>query len=387
MKTDRKHIKIIVAIFAASAMMASCNTLVPLLARIRESFPEQSVSQVQMVFTLTSLVAVPTMLVSSALTRAFSKKALTAVSLLFMFVGGMIPVFVSETFWVLYVAAALIGVGMGVLNVMSSALVSDHFKGLDKGRVMGVQSIALSCGSALMSWLSGEIAKTAHWSRAMLVFLIALPLLVVFLLFMPADSRTPIQPSGKAVYNRRLIFFVILTLFWGLLYTSFQTNVAMFIEETGYGDTAFAGVVSAVFMVIGIPCGLLMGPMIKATKSKLLPLAILSAAAGMLCAAFARGPVPIFIGSLLVGVAFGTYGPASNTAAATMVPAEAAAAGIALMKAVGHFGRFFSPKVLNAVSELFGGGFRKVFLVGGVGLAILGAVFLIFNPVKDEDLL
>ncbi len=387
MKTDRKHIKIIVAIFAASAMMASCNTLVPLLAKIRESFPEQSVSRVQMVFTLTSLVAVPTMLVSSALTRAFSKKALTAVSLLFMFVGGMIPVFVSETFWVLYVAAALIGIGMGILNVMSSALVSDHFKGLDKGRVMGVQSIALSCGSALMSWLSGEIAKAAHWSRAMLVFLIALPLLVVFLLFMPADSRTPIQPSGKAVYNRRLIFFVILTLFWGLLYTSFQTNVAMFIEETGYGDTAFAGVVSAVFMVIGIPCGLLMGPMIKATKSRLLPLAILSAAAGMLCAAFAKGPVPIFVGSLLVGIAFGTYGPASNTAAATMVPAEAAAAGIALMKAVGHFGRFFSPKVLNAVSELFGGGFRKVFLVGGVGLAILGAVFLIFNPVKDEDLL
>ena len=387
MKTDRKHIKIIVAIFAASAMMASCNTLVPLLAKIRESFPEQSVSQVQMVFTLTSLVAVPTMLVSSALTRAFSKKALTAVSLLFMLVGGMIPVFVNETFWVLYVAAALIGVGMGILNVMSSALVSDHFKGLDKGRVMGIQSIALSCGSALMSWLSGEIAKTAHWSRAMLVFLIAIPLLLVFLLFMPADSRTPIQPSGKAVYNRRLIFFVILTLFWGLLYTSFQTNVAMFIEETGYGDTAFAGVVSAVFMVIGIPCGLLMGPMIKLTKNKLLPLAILSAAAGMLCAAFAKGPVPIFIGSLLVGIAFGTYGPASNTAAATMVPAEAAAAGIALMKAVGHFGRFFSPKVLNAVSELFGGGFRKVFLVGGVGLAILGAVFLIFNPVKDEDLL
>ncbi len=387
MKTDRSHIKIIVAIFAASAMMASCNTLVPLLAKIRESFPEQSVSRVQMVFTLTSLVAVPTMLVSSALTRAFSKKSLTVVSLLFMFVGGMIPVFVNETFWVLYAAAALIGIGMGILNVMSSALVSDHFKGLDKGRVMGIQSIALSVGSALMSWLSGEIAKTAHWSRAMLVFLISLPLLLVFLLFMPADSRTPIQPSGKAVYNRRLIFFVVLTLFWGLLYTSFQTNVAMFIEETGYGDTAFAGVVSAVFMVIGIPCGLLMGPMIKLTKNKLLPLAILSAAAGMLCAAFAKGPVPIFIGSLLVGVAFGTYGPASNTAAATMVPAEAAAAGIALMKAVGHFGRFFSPKVLNAVSELFGGGFRKVFLVGGVGLAILGVVFLIFNPVKDEDLL
>ena len=54
MKTDRSNIKIIVAIFAASAMMASCNTLVPLLAKIRESFPDQSVSRVQMVFTLTS---------------------------------------------------------------------------------------------------------------------------------------------------------------------------------------------------------------------------------------------------------------------------------------------------------------------------------------------
>ena len=77
MKTDRSNIKIIVAIFAASAMMASCNTLVPLLAKIRESFPDQSVSRVQMVFTLTSLVAVPTMLISSPATRVFSKKTLT----------------------------------------------------------------------------------------------------------------------------------------------------------------------------------------------------------------------------------------------------------------------------------------------------------------------
>ena len=384
---DRSRMKIIVAVFAASAMMASCNTLVPLLARIQASFPEQSVSRVQMVFTLTSLVAVPTMLLSGVVTRFFSKKALTAVSLIVMFIGGMLPVFVHETFWVLYLAAALIGVGMGILNVMSSALVSDHFQGLDKGRVMGVQSIALSVGSALMSILSGNIAKVAHWSRAMLVFLIAVPLLIVFLCLMPADAPTPRQPSGKRVYNRRLLFFVLLTLFWGMLYTSFQTNVAMFIEETGYGDTAFAGVVSAVFMVIGIPCGMLMGPMIKATRSKLLPLAVLCAGAGMLCAAFAQGPAPVFIGSLLVGIAFGTYGPASNTAAATMVPAESAAAGIALMKAVGHLGRFLSPHALNALSGLFGGGFRRVFLVGGVGLLLLGVVFLIFNPVQDKDLL
>ncbi len=387
MKYDRAHIRIIVAIFAASAMMASCNTFVPLLARIQASFPEQSVSRVQMVFTLTSLIAVPTMLLSGAATRFFSKKLLTVVSLVFMFVGGMIPVFCYETFWLLYLSAGLIGVGMGILNVMSSALVSDHFQGLDKGRVMGIQSIALSVGSALMSILSGEIAKVAHWSRAFLVFLIAVPLLIVFLCLMPLDSRTPIQPSAKQIYNRRLLLFVLLTLFWGLLYTGFQTNVAMFIEETGYGDTGFAGAVSAVFMVIGIPCGMLMGPMIKATRNKLLPLAVLCAGVGMLCAAFARGPVPIFIGALLVGIAFGTYGPASNTAAATMVPAESAAAGIALMKAIGHLGRFLSPHALNALSSVFGGGFRRAFLVGGVGLLVLGVIFLLFNPVHQEDLL
>ena len=387
MKKDRSLIKIIVAIFAASAMMASCNTFVPLLAQIQASFPEKSASTVQMVYTLTSLVAVPTMLISGYLTRCFSKKSLTTASLVILFVGGMIPVFFFRSFWLLYVSAALIGVGMGILNVMSSALVSDHFQGINKGRVMGIQSIALSVGSALMSKFSGEIAKVASWNRAFLVFLIGLPLLLVFLCFMPADGRTPVQPSAKRVYNRRLLFFVLLTLFWGMLYTSFQTNVAMFIEETGYGDTGFAGSVSAVFMVIGIPCGMLMGPMIKATRNKLLPLAILSGGAGMLCAAFARGPVPIFIGSLLVGIAFGTYGPASNTAAATMVPAESAAAGIALMKAVGHLGRFFSPIALNALSSLLGGGTRNVFLSGGIGLVVLGVIFLIFNPVQEKDLL
>ncbi len=387
MKETSSRAKVIVGVLAASATLASFNCLMPLLAEIQASFPEQSVSRVQMVYTLISLVAVPVMLLSGSATRVLSKKTLISIGLIALLIGGVLPVFVHGAFWVLYLSSLLIGAGTGAMNVISSALISDHFHGIDKGRVMGLQSIALSLAAALLSMLSGEIAKVSHWSRSYLLFLIAAPILVVFLCFMPADERTPVQPPARQVYNRSLLVMVALTFFWNLLYTSFQTNVAMFIAETGYGDTAFSGLVSAVFMLVGIPCGLFIGAMIKLMRSRILAVSVLVAGAGMLCTAFSAGPALVLIGSLLVGAAFGTYGPAAITAAATMVPTESAAAGIAIANSFGQLGRFLSPHALNALSGVFGGGFRMVFLVGGVGLLILGVVYLILNPVRDEDLL
>ncbi len=387
MKETSSRAKIIAGILAASSLLASFNCLMPLLAEIQASFPEQSVSKVQMVYTLISLVAVPAMLLSGSATRFLSKKALISIGLCGLLIGGMIPLFIHGQFWALYLSSVLIGAGSGIMNVISSALISDHFHGIDKGRVMGLQSIALSLAAALLSMLSGEIAEATHWSRSYLLFLIAAPALAVFLCFMPADARTPAQPSAKQVYSRRLLIMVALTFLWNLLYTSFQTNIAMFIAETGYGDTAFSGLVSAVFMLIGIPCGLFIGAMIRLLRRRILAVSVLLAGVGMLCTAFSAGPVPVFIGSLLVGAAFGTYGPAAITAAATMVPPESAAAGIAIANAFGQLGRFLSPHALNALSGVFGGGFRMVFLVGGVGLLLLGVVYLLVNPVKNEDLI
>ena len=117
MKKTASRAKVIVGILAASATLASFNCLMPLLAEIQASFPEQSVSRVQMVYTLISLVAVPVMLLYGSATRVLSKKTLISIGLIALLVGGVLPVFVHGAFWVLYLSSLLIGAGTSLFAI------------------------------------------------------------------------------------------------------------------------------------------------------------------------------------------------------------------------------------------------------------------------------
>lgn len=378
---------ILIAILCMSAVMNAFMAVSPILAEVGKSFPDAGSSQVQMVYTIGSLVALPIMLVAGRLANYMPKKYLAMIGMVVMMAGGMLPQVMHEALWQLYLASGVIGFGMAFINIISSTLISDHFTGLSKGTVMGYQSAAVSIGGALTSYASGLIAANDTWIHSYLVYLIILPTFLVVLFLLPKDKVIPPKEAavgGKTIHGR-LIFFAILGFFCSVFVNYFNSNIAMFLDKTGLGDAAVSGTVGSIFMLIGIPAGLLLGTVIKKLRRNTVGIMALCIAGGMACVAFAQSLVLVYVGAFLVGLGFAIRNPAAITFAANMVPAASAGLGIALLNSFGQVGNFLSPLIINAVAGVLGGNVRTTFIVCACGLLVLGIVYLVFNPVKPEE--
>lgn len=378
---------ILIAILCMSAVMNAFMAVSPILAEVGKSFPDAGSSQVQMVYTIGSLVALPIMLVAGRLANYMPKKYLAMIGMVVMMAGGMLPQVMHEALWQLYLASGVIGFGMAFINIISSTLISDHFTGLSKGTVMGYQSAAVSIGGALTSYVSGLIAANDTWIHSYLVYLIILPTFLVVLFLLPKDKVIPPKEAavgGKPIHGR-LIFFAILGFFCSVFVNYFNSNIAMFLDKTGLGDAAVSGTVGSIFMLIGIPAGLLLGTVIKKLRRNTVGIMALCIACGMVCVAFAQSLVLVYVGAFLVGLGFAIRNPAAITFAANMVPAASAGLGIALLNSFGQVGNFLSPLIINAVAGVLGGNVRTTFIVCACGLLVLGIVYLVFNPVKPEE--
>ena len=378
------------AILCMSAMMNTYMCLSPILVNIGQSFPELGASQLQMIFTVISLVALPVMLLVGYLNKFISKKSIALIGLVLMLIGGLLPTFLNTQVWMLYLSSAVIGCGMAHLNVISSALISDNYQGLQKGTIMGFQSAAVSIGGGAASLLGGNIAAWAGWTYSYFVYLLAIPVLFIVALGLPKDQpvRQESQDSGSSgkVVSGRLLLWAAMAFVGAVAINAFSANIAMYLDQTGMGDSAVAGIVNSMFMLIGIPAGLLLGRIIKLCGRNTVGFATILAMLGMFCIAWAQSVVLVILGAFLVGCAFAVRNPTSITFAANMVPAYGAALGIAIHNACSSVGNFLSPIIINWINGFVSGGnIRTVFVISGVILAVLSACYLLFNPVRKEE--
>ena len=374
-----KKTKITIALLVMSTVLMMKMAVSPILFEIGKSFPEAGLSQIQMVYTITAIVALPIMLLSGNLTGMISKKNLVLAGLVFLTVGGVMPFFLHSSLWQLYVASAVMGTGIAIVNVLSSALISDYFQGIDKGRVMGYQSAALSVAGAVFSSASGKIATAFGWPCSYLLFLI-----VFFML--PADKPQKQEKGSGSIYTKKLITWAVLGGLLSIFMYAYDTNISMFIETEGFGGADTTGTVSAMFLIIGIPAGLLLGNLMKIFKRNVVGISSLTLAAGMLVLAAAQNLPMVYLGAFLYGIGFAVRNPAAITFTAYMVPPAAAAAAIAFVNALSTAAGFISPYIVNGISAMFGGSFRITFLVCGIVLVIIGIGYLVLNPVQNSDM-
>jgi MFS family permease len=377
-------IKNAIAILTASIIMNGSMAVVPILAEIQKTFSVVNSSEIQLIYTISSLFSLFAMFVAGILVHYFPKKNLLMTGIGIMFIGGILPSVFHQNLWVLYILSAVIGVGMGFLGVINSALPSDHFKGTEKTKILGIQATMVSIGGAVMSVVSGFIAVHANWSLSYLIFLICIPVFIVVFFTLSKDQVTPRNEAKKNGITGTLIYFVILNLFTSMCINVFHSNNAMFLEKTGLGDASVAGVVQFMFMIIGIPGGLCFGLCAKYLNRNLMGVISLFLATGMLFISFSHSLITIYAGAFLIGLGFSLKAAGVIHISTNMVPANSTALAIALTNAFGQIGNFISPMVVNPISRMVGGEPAKNFIISTVILFILSLLYIFINPIKKE---
>ena len=88
------------------------------------------------------------------------KKTIAEVALVFLLIGGLVPVAVAEPhIGLLFASSALIGVGQGLLHPLASMLVCQYWDDKsERSRVLGFKQALNYLGAAVVSLLVGFLA-------------------------------------------------------------------------------------------------------------------------------------------------------------------------------------------------------------------------------------
>lgn len=380
--------KITVSILFMTSIMTGYIVLSPLLAEIGKSFPNEIPSKIQMIYNICFLVAIPAMLCAGLLANCFTKKTIALLGMLIMTIGGLFGLVINKHLWTLYICSGILGVGLGIVNVLSVTLVSEYFEGLEKGRIMGFQSATLSISGAIMSLISGKIA-TYNWRYSYAIFFLFLPIIIIVAILLPKDEINPKankKDDGFRIH-RRLVYFAILGFFCAVFVNALFTSVAMYIDHKGLGDSATSGVASSLFMLIGIPAGMMLGNFIKLFGKHIIGIMVLIIMIGFFITAFASSLWIIYIGSLFIGFGHAVRSPAAITFATNMVPTESVSMSIAVLNSMTSAGNFLSPIIVNWLSAKLGNDISITYIVCGVGMLIIGVVYLMKNPIKQGEII
>ncbi len=363
-----------IVVLAPSFVLTAILAVVPALARAADAFPGVSVSAVQMLVTLPSLVAFPVILLSGALAGVFTKKKITLVSLCLMLAGGLLPLLVHQSLPLLMAAAAMFGLGLGGVSPMTTALVYEHYPE-EKEIMLGYMGAALGAGGMVFSFLGGALASI-RWQYAYLSYLLLIPVIALVLL-LPKGEVVKTETRFRGLFSGSLVYYLIQCVITTIGFNVFNTNIAMYIQEAGLGGARASGAITSLYSAVSVVGGLLAGRIMAKLQRYTLPLVFAVAGVGMLCICAGGSLFIVGAGAFLVGFTFAMFMPAGYSRATSAAPAAMATMAIAVYCCSHQLGQFLTPFAINGATALAGGGISfKFLLAGGLLLIMFVAAFL-----------
>jgi MFS family permease len=358
--SERLNWKVVIPILLFVVFQSAFNAFSSVIAEIAKVFPDSPPTLIQTILTIPSLMSIPISLLSGILASYITKKHMVVFALSCELVGGLVPVFVHNTIYSLFVSSALIGIGQGFLISVGAAIVAQNFSGVQRGTVMGFNQVASSLGIAGLTILTGYFSISG-WYRAYLVYLLVIPIIVLTIIFLPRGQKD-VKLVGKGVglsglakvFTPGMIYLSIMCFFLGLFNFAFYINIGMSITTKGLGDASAIGVATSLNPILTIVIGLLFGALIRITKKFTLALAMIILALAYFVLTSAQSLTVIAIGGAIFGIGSGIQQASSIYYLMESVEKNASALAIAVAMTFISLGVAVSPVVVNSIAGRFG---------------------------------
>jgi len=344
-------------------------------------------------YDVSQLMAIPSIpiiivtIVAGKLQEYIPIKVLVIIGILCFLIGGIVPAFLTS-FPAILVLRAVFGVGVGLAQTLSSALVGMHFEGAERQKVMGIQTSAQMIGAAVMMFASGYLAKIS-WEATFWVHILAVLSLIVVLVCLPMDK--PMRKSGGQASTEKVKltggaygWAITLTIFFlaGMILAQF---VAIFMQEHGIGGAAESGNATLLFALGGFLTGLIYGKLNSALKNFTLTFGCVLGIIAFLFIAFAKSVALAYLGSFIYGGCISVVMAFVMTATAMSVKPNAIPLAIALTTCGQNLGSYFCPIIARWGAGLFGSDITKnVFLFGCLIFAIIGIVYIFWGIAETK---
>ena len=385
-----KSLKTKIGILASCFCAMSFIAFSPIVYAVSESFPEYTLSMVQMMVTLPSLMFILFSPLSGVLMRYVPKKTLAICSVAMYFVSGMFSFTFHNSLILILVGSAIMGCGTGVLMPVINALICDNFEGNDRGAVMGLNSTFVAIGGLTFTFISGQLASI-DWKYSFLVFLLIIPILIIMAVFLPKSEKTEKgiekvkKEKVKLHFNSYLIVLFVVGFVYFCLQNAYNTNASVYVDELNAGGTALSGIVTMMNPLGGIIGGILFGFLLSKSKDQIESVALLLAGAGFVFAGIVNSIPSVMIAGILIGAAYALFNAGGTYLLAKNLNSDENEILVSIYMAIVNLGAAVSPYIVNSLSGVFGEGTTVKYLFAGIFILVLTVISVIAGLSKAKN--
>jgi len=342
------------AILSISLLNVMTNSaMAPMLELISRSFPESGPTLIRQVMTIPSIMIILFSIISGQMEKITPKKAILAIGLCIYLISAFFAAR-SSSITTLIIFRAVTGAGAGLFIPLSNSLITDFYKGKERAEMVGYSTFAAFSGAALAPLLTGWIARD-RWQNAFYIYLIAILVLAVTMLYVPKQSGLKKIPNS--INARKINSAVLLMAITGcLMYVIFYlmpTDISFLISKIEGAGPIQASALHAIQIIIAALAGVIYSHFSRKIADKAFPLGFILLSLGFIIL-FAGTTFPLLtLGMVIVGLGIGTLRPLILFKTSQASPQESTTTSFALVNSGFSLGQFFSPFFYFSVAEIF----------------------------------
>ena len=388
MNSNTSQSKIKIGICAMAILMMGVVGVSSSLSVIGAHFTDASQNTIQSLISIPCLVILPATLISGKLMDFMPKKILGMIGIILFLIGGVVPAFMDSISAIL-VMRAVFGVGVGIVQSTTAALVAENFSGAEYEAVQGQMTSFQFVGCAVMMFVGGWLGDRS-WNLSFYVHVVAVISLILVLICLPVVK--PIKQTsadGETAHKTRLTkgswswAFIMFVLFIGVQVLT--VYMSYLLAEKGIGGASESGLATAVSCIAGIIMGMLFGKLMGAAKNLTFAIGCFLMALGYFLCGMASSFVLVLIGCFIYGLSMATTMPAAFVATANSVDMYSVAMALSIATCLQNLAQFLSPYLFNAIAAATGSTKPSTltYLLAAALLAILGVCAVVWGARKN----
>ena len=206
--------------------------------------------------------------------RLFSERQMIVIGLVAYALCGFIPL-ISPAYPVVFLSRIIFGMAVGLLNVSAIAIISERYKGKERVQTLGIRGSAEVVGTAVLTFGVSLLIRFG-WQAAFLVYGISIPILLLYLLFVPYSSKTVgVEEKHRndqmtAGQWRTALGLAVVAASIVLSNVMITVRIPSVVEQVGHGTAQTAGIMLAAMQFVGILAGLAFSPLTQLFRDRLL---------------------------------------------------------------------------------------------------------------------
>ena len=362
---------------------------------IYQEYAHINESLVTMILTIPNLTVLAGLLLSPVLLKKFSIKTLIVTGMVAYTIGGVVPMW-CENFYLILFFRALLGLGCGVVIPLQTTLIATYPE-KKRAMLMGASTVLGCAISALFIAVSGVVA-IVNWRYVFLMYAINAVILVLVILFLPKNLEDAVAETQSQIANNTeiaakiipqekqhysdylniLIFYYVLLVGSYLFVPILTVELSLYLDNTGLGGSAEAGVLMAVYSIGTALAGMMLEKYTSILKGMALPIIFLIATAGFFLLWIAPTLMLVGIAAVLLGTASCLIGCVVDYKLSCELPLSLYTAASAGTNFCIFVMNFISPVVfVTMLNYIPGGSYRILFMVYALIQAALFVVALV----------